>query len=102
MISLSLGLFERLLWLVNGVVLVCCVFLNGGRVFRKTFKMNITIPMTNAIMKTVNVKKNNRAKPIIIQRASDTLFQIVNFFDWFPIEWNIIIPDNCFQLIKEC
>jgi hypothetical protein len=62
-------------------VLVCCVFLNGGRVFRKSLKMNITIPITNAIMKNVNVKKDNRAKPIIIQMASVTLFQKVIFVD---------------------
>ena len=43
--------------------------------------MNITIPITNAIMKNVNVKKDNRAKPIIIQRASVTLFQKVIFVD---------------------
>jgi len=55
--------------------------LNGGRVFRKSLKMNITIPITNAIMKNVKVKKDNREKPMIIQSASVTLFQKVIFFD---------------------
>ena len=78
-------------WLAKGLLFLDMLFIVCGRFCRKNLRVTITIPTTNAITKSVNVKNESKARLAPIQRINETLFQKVILFGVCPpIWWNIM------------
>ena len=71
-------------WLVKGLFFLDLLFVVCGRFCWKNLRVKITIPTTNAITKSVNVKNESRARVAPIQRINETLFKKVILFAVCP------------------